>query len=257
MMPKDNLSNYNKLMEEDIVLKIKSSKVLLVDLDGTLIDFETIDHNIIDEIFNSNKNINFLDRVLWKINRQDVFGNGYSALKFRIWFYSLLCKQDYVTAKRKYAREYEASSKIELLEVFRKYLEEILNNGYDIVIVTKNKYASTILFDEVYTINNILNKNKIYLIVQMKNKNQMIKKIADVNDGKVTVIGNNFSDDILTAMKLKVPYIYIGRSKPVKALLSIVDGKKQEFGNLIICKKGIVIKNLSDAKAIFSPKEVG
>ena len=67
----ENLSNYDK----EHLKRIRESKLLIVDLDGTLIDFEKIDNMIISYLFPDNRLINSIDNILWKVNNLDVFGN--------------------------------------------------------------------------------------------------------------------------------------------------------------------------------------
>lgn len=74
------MSNQKTLFNYDKNLRkiLKSSKLLMIDLDGTIIDFEKIDHIIIKELFPSSRAISFIDNLLWTINRLDIFGNGYA-----------------------------------------------------------------------------------------------------------------------------------------------------------------------------------
>ena len=82
-------SNYLSNYDKDTVNKLKESKLLIIDLDGTLINFEKIDNIIIASLFPESRVINSIDNILWKINRLDLFGNGYAGLKLRLAFYSL------------------------------------------------------------------------------------------------------------------------------------------------------------------------
>lgn len=72
-----SLSNY----DNNFINMIKESKLLIIDLDGTLIDFEKIDNAIIKELFSGNSFISIVDKILWKVNKLDVLGNGYARIK--------------------------------------------------------------------------------------------------------------------------------------------------------------------------------
>ena len=69
-------SNYLSNYDKDTVNKLKESKLLIIDLDGTLINFEKIDNIIIASLFPESRVINSIDNILWKINRLELFGNG-------------------------------------------------------------------------------------------------------------------------------------------------------------------------------------
>ncbi len=103
-------SNY----EEKFINMLKESKILVIDLDGTLINFEKIDNAIIDGIFQNNKAIKFIDKILWSVNRLDVFGNGYLGLKIRLYVYSLFTGKTLKESKEKYRNGYEKYARPEL-----------------------------------------------------------------------------------------------------------------------------------------------
>lgn len=237
-MTKPNfLSDYDK----DIIKKIKESKLLIIDLDGTLIDFEKIDNIIIAHLFPDNKVINSIDNILWKINRLDVFGNGYAGLKLRLAFYSLFSKYTFKECKKIYGNMYEKLARHELFDVCGTTLTEILNNGYDIAIVTKNVYAKKLLDRR-----NILDKEtrkRINLIVLKKDKKKKFREMVKQYNSKVCVIGNNLSDDIMSSFKIGSPYIYIGKSKMINFIIS--------FNNKFSKNKGVQFRKIKNIKSLF------
>lgn len=104
-------SNY----EEKFINMLKESKILVIDLDGTLINFENVDNAIIHDIFQDNKIIKFIDKILWAVNRLDVFGNGYTGLKLRLYMYSLFTGKNFKKSKEEYKKGYEKYARPELL----------------------------------------------------------------------------------------------------------------------------------------------
>ena len=231
-------SNYDEIKK-----KYKESKLLIVDLDGTLIDFEKIDNIIIAELFPDSRVINTIDNILWKVNRLDVFGNGYAGLKLRLAVYSLFSKYSLRECKAHYSRIYSNLARIELYSVYNTTLKYIIENNYDIVIATKNVYAKNILENNIFKIDS-KTREKIKLIVLKKNKKKQFKDLVEKYNGKVCVIGNNLSDDILNSYRIKSPYIYIGNSKIVNIVI--------KFTNKIFGKKGMQFKSIKSIKKIFT-----
>lgn len=72
-------SNYDEEMK--ITERIQNSNLLIIDLDGTLINFEKIDNEIIKKIFGDNFIISMVDKILWKVNNLDLIANGYGRIK--------------------------------------------------------------------------------------------------------------------------------------------------------------------------------
>lgn len=232
------LSNY----DEKTLKKLKDSKLLLIDLDGTLIDFEKIDNIIIQTLFQNNLVINTIDNILWKINKLDILGNGYTALKIRLAFYSLFSKHSYKHCKKVYGQMYANYANRELAYIYNKNLSRLIEDGYDIAIVTKNVYAENILEKRTIMLKDELYK-KIKLIVlrKGKKKKQFKEFIAKYKD-RICVIGNNLSDDIISSYKIKSPYIYIGKSKIIKLIIN--------FSNHFTKQKGIQLRDIQDIRKL-------
>jgi FMN phosphatase YigB (HAD superfamily) len=236
-------SNYLSDYDKETIRMFKEAKLLIIDLDGTLIDFEKIDNIIIEKLFPNSRIINSIDNILWKVNRLDVFGNGYAGLKLRLAVYSLFSKNSFKECKEKYAKWYEKLAKVELLSVFGTTLNDLISNGYDISIVTKNVYAKNLLKQNIFSLE-ADKKNKINIVVLKKAKKKKFKEMVEAYDGKVCVIGNNLSDDIINSYKIGSPYIYIGKSKIVNLVINIT--------NKLFRKRGIQFRNIKKIKSIFT-----
>lgn len=233
------LSDYDK----KTIQKLKDSKLLIIDLDGTLIDFENIDNIIIQTLFPDSKAVKFIDKMLWKINKLDVLGNGYTGLKIRLKVYSLFSKYTMRQLKYKYGTMYGMLAKKELRHVYNETLRNILLKGYSIQIVTKNVYAPVDLVDNL---KKDLEKNNLNLIFSTlkKNKNKFIKENVKTHEGRACIIGNNLSDDIITSFRLGLPYIYIGKSLIVRAIIRIT--------NKIFKNKGIQVTRFDKTKSFWN-----
>lgn len=236
------LSDYDK----KTIQKLKDSKLLIIDLDGTLIDFEKIDNIIISTLFRDSKFVTAIDKLLWKINKLDVFGNGYTGLKLRLKVYSLFSNYTAKQLKYKYGTMYSILAKKELRHMYGTSLRQILMNGYSIQIVTKNVYAPV---DLVNNLERDLRNNNLDLTFSTlkKNKNKFIKENVQTHDGRACIIGNNLSDDIITSFRLGLPYIYIGNSLIVRAIIRIT--------NKIFKNKGIQVTTFNKTKSLWNKKE--
>lgn len=235
------LSNYDK----ETIEKLKESKLLIIDLDGTLIDFEKIDNIIIASLFPNNKIINSIDNILWKVNRLDIFGNGYAGLKLRLAFYSLFSNYTLDECKKEYKRLYDSIARMELTNIYNSILADIIESGYDVAIVTKNVYAKELLKKNILGLD-FRNGEKLKLIVLKKAKKKQFKEMVTKYNGKVCVIGNNLCDDIMNSYRIGSPYIYIGRSKAVNVIIS--------FANKYFKKSGVQFKSFKNIKSIFTDK---
>lgn len=241
----ENLSNYDK----EHLKRIRESKLLIVDLDGTLIDFEKIDNMIISYLFPDNRLINSIDNILWKINNLDVLGNGYSGLKLRLAFYSLFCKRSYKECKKIYADMYSKLSQMEFIDVYVSTLKGLVDDDYKVIILTKNVYAKNLLESNIFNLDEKVREN-LELLILKKEKKKQFKKIVE-KYGKVCVIGNNLSDDVISSYKIRSPYIYIGESKIVKGVLKLSNCIFDRNKKSSINRKGICLKNFKQVKNIF------
>ena len=245
-----NLSNYDGYLKK----MLKDSKLLIIDLDGTLIDFEKIDNIIIKEIFPDSRIIDTIDNILWKINRLDILGNGYTGLKLRLEFYSLFSKYSYKECKSMYGSMYEELARIELLGVYATSLVKLIDDGYEIAIVTKNVYAKNLLDNHLFKMGSLY-KEKLHLVIlRNTKKKKQFREMVENSNGKVCVIGNNFSDDLLNSYRIGSPYIYIGNSKAIKYIMKLINGVADKFGLTSIYNRGIQLRNFRQVVDVLKKK---
>lgn len=157
-------------------------------------------------------------------------------LKLRLAVYSLFGKRTYSQYKQEYQKEYEKLAKVEIKKAYEHVLKHILDSGYDIRIATKNVCAQNILLQECFE--DVEIKEKLKLIVLIKNKKQQFKQLLKDYNNNICVIGNNFTDDIISACKIGSPYIYVGKSKILKRIIS----------NKYYSENGIIIPNIEEIK---------
>lgn len=247
-----NLSDYDR----NFMKMLQESKLLIVDLDGTLIDFEKIDNIIIKMIFPDSRIIDTIDNILWKVNRLDVIGNGYAGLKIRLLIYSLFSKYNMKECKKMYADMYEELARIELASIYSTTLSKIIADGYKIAIVTKNVYAKKLLEKSYFKTNKEISEN-LNLVILKKDKKRKFKDMVKQYEGKVCVIGNNLCDDIINSYKIGSPFIYIGKSKVIDFILKLVNKLAYKIGIKSIYNRGIQFRNIKQVRTVFTKKEVG
>ncbi|MBQ8379412.1 MAG: hypothetical protein IJX34_01190 [Clostridia bacterium] len=245
-----NLSDYDR----DFMKMLQESKLLIVDLDGTLIDFEKIDNMIIKQLFPDSRIIDTIDNILWKVNRLDVLGNGYAGLKIRLAVYSMFSKYTLKECKRMYGAMYEELARVELASVYASTLSKIIANGYKVAIVTKNVYAKNLLERSFFKTNKEISDN-LSLVILRKDKKKKFKDMVKQYEGKVCVIGNNLSDDIMNSYKIGSPFIYIGKSKAINFILSLVNKIAYKIGIKSIYNRGIQFRTFRQVGTVFEKKK--
>lgn len=239
-----DLSDYDNY----IISKIQESKLLLIDLDGTLIDFEKIDNLIISALFPDSNIIHFMDKILWKINKLDILGNGYAGLKIRLAVYSLFDRKvTYAQTKQIYSKLYKKFASKELVNVYNDILKTIISNGYEILIATKNVYAEELLKKLEENGQNL----ELDLIVLRKDKRKKFEELISKYSGKICVIGNNLSDDIISSIKIGSPFVYIGKSKAVNFILQAINTVSYKFGKEKIESRGVQLDEFSETLKLF------
>lgn len=250
MTDSKNLSDYDR----NFMKMLQESKLLIVDLDGTLIDFEKIDNIIIKQLFPDSRVIDTIDNILWKVNRLDVFGNGYAGLKLRLAFYSLFSDYTLAECKKKYGAMYEELARVELASIYASTLSKIIANGYKVAIVTKNVYAKNLLEKSYFKTNKEISEN-LKLVILKKDKKKKFKDMVKQYEGKVCVIGNNLSDDIMNSYKIGSPFIYIGKSKVINFCINLVNKIAYKIGIKSIYNRGIQFKNFKQVGTVFEKKK--
>lgn len=245
-----NLSDYDR----NFMKMLQESKLLIVDLDGTLINFEKIDNIIIKQLFPDSRIIDTIDNILWKVNRLDVLGNGYAGLKIRLAVYSLFSKYTLQECKKMYGAMYEELARVELASVYASTLSKIVANGYKVAIVTKNVYAKNLLEKSFFKTNKEISDN-LNLVILKKDKKRKFKDMIKQYDGKVCVVGNNLCDDIINSYKIGSPFIYIGKSKAINFILSLVNKIAYKIGIKSIYNRGIQFRTFKQVGTVFEKKK--
>lgn len=197
-------------------MKKRSSKIY-IDIDGTLIDFKKVDNAIIKKIFSKNSIIMLLDNILWKINDLDLIGYSRCIFYLRMFIYSLIGFVNINFVLTKYERMYYLLAKEQITKDKIKKVEMLKNLGYDVCFITRNMYAKHLIKHIGFKTIVVKNKRKYYL-----------KNISNI----AYIIGNNFSDDIVSGYIVNfknniignneyVTGIYIGKSKIVERIMSL------------------------------------
>lgn len=189
-------------------------ELIIVDLDGTLCEFENVDHKIINDIFKKSKAVLLLDKLLWRINRLDLISNSFAIFKLRIAVYSMMSFSNYLINMKTYKKMYYMFLKDVCVSNYYKYLHSFNNSKVEVLLLTHDSLAREFLKD-------------VNLIVT-RNKNSYIPSLLKYYDIKA-IVGNNFCDDILSAYKVNKIYkkrmskrratiVYVGNSSLVKLL---------------------------------------
>lgn len=185
--------------------------LILVDIDGTINLFRVTDHRIIKEIFGKYRCVMFCDRLLWKINELDFISNSMCIFKLRILFYSILSFTSYKKNLIQYEKLYLENNLNEVNKNYILHLNRLDELGYEIHLVTHNEFIKA--FKHLFPVKILKNKQGY---IRKYNRN---KKIS-------YMIGNNYTDDLKTSIKLGIKTIYIGESKLVR---KIIEGKAKNF----------------------------
>ena len=185
---------------ENKIKRKKRKSLIIVDIDGTIIDFKEIDNKIIKEIYGKFRLVLFIDKILWKINSLDLISNNILTLNLRIIFYSLISFIDPIKALKSYNCKYKKLAKAQL----NSYLIDNIN------------YLKTLVDEVIFTTNNFhayCLRETLKAKIIIKNKKRCIQNLFNVQ--VKYIIGNNFADDILPAKKLNKKYTLLKRNKAV------------------------------------------
>lgn len=206
------------------MMKRNRETCIVVDLDGTLIDFEKIDKKIIQSIYGENRGVKWIDKVLWKINSYDIITNNIFIFTMRILLYSILSFSNPVKAFVLYGI---------------KYRENVLEQIDDTLL--QNLDFLKTLADKMYIATNDIFVHAIYKDLPVKNivvgkKKKFISSLYRHFEVKY-VIGNNYMDDILSCKKLNQNYkkhdmktratmVYVGKSILIWKMSSLLRFEK-------------------------------
>ena len=147
-----------------------------------------------------------------------------------------------------YSELYKTLAKQELERIYKLVLSDFIAQGYKIMIATKNVYAIDIINDIDYI--NETDRENIKLVVLRKHKKEKFQQLIEEYNGKICVIGNNLSDDIINSFKIGAPYIYIGESNAIKIILQFLDKISHFMGWNSIYNRGIQLKEFESTKLV-------
>ena len=179
----------------------KNKKTIIFDLDGTLSNFEEIDHKIIDLIYGNFKFVMFIDKLLWSINRLEILKNTFFILKVRLFIYSILSRKRAQKCMDLYKIEYFSRTYASLKYNYENYLKELMKK-YRVRIISNNMFAKGLEYGKVKV---ICNTSKVRHIRYLRRRHNI-----------AFVIGNNLLDDVCSANLLNISSIYIGKNSFVK-----------------------------------------
>ncbi len=191
---------------------MKSRGLVYIDIDGTINFFRVSDNRIIREIFNKHYLVLLLDTLLWKINELDFISNSMYIFKFRIFIYSIISFTSYCKNIKEYERLYIEYTLEDVTKSYTQHLERLKDLGYEIHLVTHNKFAKAF--------------SHKFPVKVLKNKPKHVKKVKKYI---CYMIGNNYTDDLRMPISLGIKTIYVGESKLVK---KVTYGKAKHFSNI-------------------------
>ncbi|MEG2348176.1 MAG: HAD family hydrolase [Clostridia bacterium] len=204
----------------------KKQSVIIIDLDGTLCEFEKKDKEIIALIFDSSKIVMALDKILRKINNLDIIKTSNGILKARLRLYSMLVGRfDFVDVYEDYHNEYRRDTKQQLKKVYEKDILRLKEKGYEIIILSNNSFSKDLVMKE-----NI--DAKFILVVTTNKSNAILQLKRMLNINIKYIIGNNISEDIIPSNKQNVNSLYIGKSKIARTLARKITTNKGSFSNI-------------------------
>lgn len=181
--------------------------LVIIDVDGTITDFNRIDHEIIFSMYKKNKFVLAFDKILWKINGLDYITNKMWVFKFRIFLYSILSLSSYRLNMIKYQKSYVAKTKQDFNKYFDMLHPIIINKGYELLLISHDRFAGCV--DEN--------------IVPVRDKKSYVINNIYSNYDVIYVVGNNYMDDIKLGLELQklnkilntntqTNIVYIGKS---------------------------------------------
>ncbi|MDO4282422.1 MAG: hypothetical protein Q4D02_02195 [Clostridia bacterium] len=193
---------------------MKNRENVFVDIDGTMNVFRKTDHYIIQKMFEKHKQVLICDKLLWKINELDLISNSMAIFKLRILIYSILSFTSYQRNLKRYEKLYLENTLEELDKNYLLHLSRLKELGYEIHLVTHNEFTRAF--------------RHLFPIKVLKNKQDYVRTFH--KDKKISyMIGNNYTDDLRTPIRLGIKTIYIGKSKIVR---EIIEGKAENFHDI-------------------------
>lgn len=176
-------------------------KTIVFDLDGTLSDFERIDHEIIGELFPKSKLVKLIDKFAWFINKKDIIKNTMPILILRLVFYAVISGKSPKDVLNKYRQKYFFKTYDDIRKIYPELLK--LCKKYRVRIISNNKYSKGIQYKKVK-------------VKYMRSKLKFVKSLKRNKHDILYIVGNNLCDDIITARLSNSNSIYVGKSKLIK-----------------------------------------
>lgn len=209
-----------------------TKKVCVIDIDGTLLQsFKKIYCNIVEDIYRESRSAIKFNRFLYKINDFDFISNSMGIFLFSMFLTTCVAywspnhirkkeiklRQVFQDNISRYRAAYVAQAKQEVVSHYEMYIRPLEKMGYTIELISHNLYTQEFAYCLPIQIQTPRNKKR-YIPHKMSHLHVEY------------MIGNNYSDDIVTAYLLNrryrhksIPFycvpIYIGNSKFVKFLL--------------------------------------
>lgn len=182
--------------------------LIIIDVDGTVTDFKRIDNEIILDMYQKNKLVMLLDKVLWKINSLDYFTNKFWVFKLRIFMYSIFSLSGYKFNMIKYQKKYVQKTREDFKMFFEVLHPMIRDMGYETLLLSHDRFANNV--DEN--------------IVWVKDKKNYVLNSVYSSYDVIYIVGNNYTDDIKLGLKvcelnlklnenMQTNVVYIGKSK--------------------------------------------
>lgn len=183
---------------------MKNRGIVFVDIDGTINNFNFVDHHIIKEIFGNHRLVMFFDKILWHINEFDFISNSMRIFKLRLFIYSIMSFTCYKSKMIEYESLYHKYTFGDVDKNYNLHLSRLECIGYKVILITHSEFTKTF--------------NGIFKIIIPKNKPKYLKGFYKKNNVSF-FIGNNYTDDLRTPIKLGISTIYIGKSKLVRKII--------------------------------------
>ena len=176
-------------------------QVIIMDLDGTLFDdFFEADRDIIEDLFNKNSFVLFVDFMARIINSIGFIKNTTRMLKLRLLVYSILSNKNYNRILLNYRKAY-VNKACEALKRNYHYVKELNNLNYEVLILSNNRYSASLSI--------------LYKVETVKNKPEKIKQLYEKYGKNLRfVVGDNYFDEILPSRRMVIPNIYIRLKNP-------------------------------------------
>lgn len=209
----------------------KRSPLIIVDVDGTLLNFRKIDEQIIQELFASNKVVKKLDYLLWKINELDYISNTRIFFVLRMLLYAIFSNYSFFYLLDYYDRRYVVLGNKEMEENYQKVLR-LKKYGYHICVLTHNFFSNGFA--------------DIVPLISTNKKKSYIRKFLLKKYHICYIIGNNYLDDMKTALAYGAIPFYVGKSKLVKDLVE----KKHGMTATTLEKALVILENTLKAEAL-------